>query len=92
MLFDIDVKGALSIKKVFPEVSVLIFIAPPDVDELTTRLKNRNTESDETLSRRLARVPMELEQGKMFDYQVVNRVLADAIKEVESIISDRIRD
>lgn len=92
MLFDIDVKGALSIRKAFPEESVLIFIAPPDVDELTTRLKNRKTESEETISRRLARVPMELEQGRLFDYQVVNRVLTDAVKEVESIISDRIRN
>jgi guanylate kinase len=87
MMFDVDVKGALSIRKHFPEDSVLIFIKPPSIDVLKKRLENRNTESSETLKRRLDRVPMETEKGPQFDFQVVNADLNDAIAEVEDIVS-----
>lgn len=86
MLFDVDVKGALSIKKKYPEDAVLIFIAPPSMEVLRKRLMDRNTEDEATVRRRLERVPMELEKGKEFDYQVVNDDLATAIAEVEAII------
>lgn len=88
MLFDIDVKGALSIRKMFPEDSVLIFIEPPSIGELTKRLRNRQTEDAEALARRLDRVSMELDQGRAFDYRVVNDDLNRAIHEVETIIKN----
>lgn len=87
-LFDIDVKGALSIRKMFPEDSVLIFIEPPSIGELTKRLRNRQTEDAEALARRLDRVSMELDQGRAFDYRVVNDDLNRAIHEVETIIKN----
>lgn len=87
MLFDIDVKGGLSIKKAYPE-ALLIFIRPPSFEVLKDRLTKRNTEDPATLARRLARVPMELELGETFDRQVVNDKLDAAIAEVEELIRE----
>jgi guanylate kinase len=86
MLFDVDVKGALSIRRHFPNDSVLIFINPPSFEVLKKRLEDRNTENPETLKRRLERVPMEMEQGKQFDFQVINDDLQKAINEVDEIV------
>jgi guanylate kinase len=86
MMFDVDVKGALSIRRYFPDDSVLIFIKPPSMEVLKQRLENRNSENPETLKRRLDRVPMELEQGSQFDFQVINNNLKKAIAEVDEIV------
>ena len=86
MLFDVDVKGALSIRNHFTADAVLIFIRPPSSEVLQKRLENRKTEDPETLKRRLDRVPMELAQGSKFDYQVVNDDLQKAINEVHAIV------
>ena len=85
ILFDVDVKGGLSIKRLYPE-ALLVFIEPPSLEILRERLRNRRTEDPETLRRRLARVPMEMELGKSFDHQVVNDRLDRAIGEVEQIV------
>jgi guanylate kinase len=90
MMFDVDVKGALSIQQHFPKESVLIFIKPPSMEVLKKRLENRNTENPETLKRRLDRVPMELEQGSQFDFQVVNDDLNKAITEVDEIVHNNL--
>jgi guanylate kinase len=86
MMFDVHVKGALSIRRNFPNESVLFFIKPPSMEELKKRLENRKTENPETLKRRLDRVPMELEQGPQFDFQIVNDELQKAIDEVDVIV------
>jgi len=86
MLFDIDVKGALSIRKRYPAESVLIFVRPPSMEVLVNRLRGRKTEDPETLKRRLERAEMELETGKHFDATVVNDRLEDAIEEVDAIV------
>ena len=85
LLFDIDVKGGISIKKQYPE-AVLIFIKPPSVEILYARLVNRKTDSPESLKRRLERVPMELQKEKEFDFSVVNDDLEKAVAEVEGIV------
>lgn len=90
MVFDIDVKGALSIKRHYPADSVLIFIRPPSFDVLRSRLSNRRTEDEATLTRRLDRVPMELQMQDQFDFQVVNDDLQTAIGEVEAIITKHV--
>jgi guanylate kinase len=88
MLFDVDVKGGLSIKKAYPDDSVLIFIKPPSVEALQQRLLNRKTEDEATIRRRLDRVPMELEKGSQFDWQVVNDDLTTAVNKVDTIIRE----
>jgi guanylate kinase len=85
LLFDVDVKGGLSIKKLYPE-AVLVFVQPPNVEELRERLRNRHTEDGATLARRMERVPMELSLGERFDHRVVNDVLEQAIEEVDRIV------
>jgi guanylate kinase len=86
ILFDVDAKGGLSIRKRYPE-SLLIFIRPPNLEALNGRLRNRKTESEASVSQRLARVPLEMELGKAFDYQVVNDDLQRAIKQVNTIVT-----
>lgn len=86
MLFDVDVKGGLSIRKVYHDDSVLIFIKPPSFEVLWKRLEDRKTENFETFKVRMERVPMELEEGNKFDYQVVNDDLQKAIDEVDRIV------
>ena len=90
MLFDVDVKGALSIKKQYPNDAVLIFIEQPSIQILTERLTNRKTEDAETIKKRLDRVPMEMEKGKEFDFRVVNDQLPKAIQDVDTIICNAI--
>jgi guanylate kinase len=85
ILFDVDVKGGLSIKRRYPE-ALLIFIRPPSVEVLMERLRHRHTEDEATLARRLARVPMELELGRAFEHQVVNDELPRAVAEVKKIV------
>ncbi|HEY4612273.1 MAG TPA: guanylate kinase [Bacteroidota bacterium] len=86
MLFDVDVKGALSIKRLYGDEAVLIFIKPPNLEELRQRLLHRKTEDEATVHSRLDRVPMEMELGTTFDYQVVNDRLEKAVAEIESIL------
>jgi guanylate kinase len=86
ILFDIDVKGGLSIRKRYPE-SLLIFICPPSLQILNERLRNRKTENEFSVSQRMARVPLEMELGAAFDHQVVNDDLHRAIAEVNAIVT-----
>lgn len=87
MLFDVDVKGALSIKRIYSDEAVLIFIKPPSLEAVQQRLLMRKTEDEATVRRRLDRMPMEMEQGSKFDYQVVNDRLDEAIAQVKKIIN-----
>ncbi len=88
-VFEVDVKGAISIKKVYPD-AVLIFIAPPSIEELKNRLINRNTETDEDLRKRIERAEMELSFKDQFDYVVYNINLEEAKEEVKRIIEKEI--
>jgi guanylate kinase len=90
LMFDVDVKGALSIKRAYPE-ACLIFIRPPSVEVLEQRLRARLTEDAETLRQRMERVPMELAQAGLFDHEVVNDVLATATDEVDAIVKQHLQ-
>ena len=85
VIAEVDVKGALSLKKIYPQ-AVLIFICPPSLEELKYRLVNRNTESDEELRKRIERAEMELNHKGKFDYCIENNDLEKAILETESLI------
>src|SRR3972149_7638959 len=92
MLFDVDVKGALSIKKLYGHTAVLIFVKPPDLQSLLTRLENRRTEDTAALKRRLERVPLEMAEADRFDFQVVNDRLEDAVNRVDDIVRDALQN
>ncbi|MCX7876960.1 MAG: guanylate kinase [Melioribacteraceae bacterium] len=90
-VFEVDVKGALSIKNYYPD-AVLIFIAPPSIEELKQRLINRNTETEEDLKKRIERAEMELSFKDKFDYVVSNSDLEIAKKKVKEIIENEIKE
>jgi len=87
VIFDIDVKGALAIKKLYDDKAVLIYIMPPDVETLKTRLINRATENKEDIATREKRFEMELNQKPHFDFIVVNDELSKAVKEANGLIN-----
>lgn len=84
IILEIETQGALQVKKKMPE-AVLIFIAPPSVEELEHRLRGRHTEDEETIKKRLDLVKVELERSKQYDYIVVNDDLERAVSEIENI-------
>jgi len=85
IILEVDVIGALNIKKYYPS-AILIFLLPPNFDELVNRLKNRKTESKEDLNKRIERAKMELSQKDKFDYLVINENLKEAISSVKNIL------
>lgn len=87
ILFDVDVKGALSIKKIYGNKASIIFITPPSLEILEHRLRTRNTESEEQLQLRLSRAIMELRQKDNFDYLLINDELEKAKNEIYTYVS-----
>ena len=85
IILEIDTKGALNVKKIMPE-AVLIFIAPPSLEELESRLRGRHTETEEAIQKRLASIKLEMENSKHFDYRIVNDEIANAVKGLEKIM------
>jgi len=86
VIFDVDVKGGLSLTKYFGDKALAIFIKPPSLEELENRLRARGTESEETVQRRISKASHELEFAKFFDKIVLNNKLEDAQQEAYSII------
>jgi guanylate kinase len=84
VVLEIDVVGGLNAKKAFPDCT-LVMIAPPSIDVLMQRLSGRNTETQEEIENRLARLEYELSKKDEYDYVVVNDKLELALKELEEI-------
>lgn len=91
IVLELDVKGAVSIKKAYPE-SVLIFIMPPSLEVLKNRLINRKTESEKDLQKRFERAEMELGYQSKFDYVVNNENLNFAKKQVLEIVKNELSE
>ncbi len=85
-LLDIEVKGALNIKKMYADDCVSIFIQPPSINELKKRLLNRGSETKESLDKRLKRAEQELTYANHFDFVVTNDDLETAYKQVKTIV------
>jgi guanylate kinase len=86
VLLEIDVQGALQVKKKMPE-AVLIFVAPPSIHELAMRLTSRAQDSAESISSRLAASEDELKQIDYYDYLLINDDINDTLAKLESIVS-----
>lgn len=86
VLLDIDVKGAMNVKKNMPD-AVTIFIAPPSLAVLRSRLIGRGTETPDAIERRLAECKTEIKYIPQYDYVVVNDDLSTAVNAVESILT-----
>jgi len=87
VLFDVDVKGGINIKKKFGEKSISLFIMPPSVEELENRLINRATDSIEKIRIRVDRAQEELKLADQFDAIIINENLDKAREEAVKIIS-----
>ncbi|MBN1526537.1 MAG: guanylate kinase [Candidatus Omnitrophica bacterium] len=85
-LLNIDVKGAMNVRKAYPKESVLIFILPPSIEVLKKRLASRNSDTAETISARLKFARKEMSYKEKYDYRIVNDKLDTAYKELREII------
>lgn len=88
VVFDVDVKGGVNIKRYFGEKALSIFIQPPSVEELRRRLENRATDSKEAIETRLAKAAYELTFANKFDRVVVNDDLLTAQQETLSLLKE----
>jgi guanylate kinase len=90
LIFDVDVKGALSLRAAFPDDTLLMFIAPPSLQILEARLRSRHTETEEQITTRLARAEMEMAHQEMFDEVLVNSDLQETLSRAEYIVRSHI--
>ena len=88
VIFDVDVKGGLSLKKKFGDDALALFIAPPSIQELLNRLNHRGTDSPEMIEKRIAKADYEMSFASQFDTIVVNDVLERAQSEAEKVIRE----
>ncbi len=87
LLLDLDVKGALNLKRLFPDNSLLLFFKPPSMEVLQQRLKGRESEDEESLRVRLERARLELGYADRFDEVIVNDNLYTTVEAVTGLIS-----
>ena len=86
VLLELDVKGALTIKRLYPYAH-LIYISPPSFEVLVNRLRQRNTESESDFLKRIDRAKMELSLKGQFDYIIENKDLNKAVTEAKSLVN-----
>lgn len=88
VILEIEMQGALKIKAKYPD-SLLIFITPPSVDELIRRLRNRGTETEDVIVKRLEKATMEAEGIEAYDYILINDNLDKTVKHLNYLIQDQ---
>lgn len=86
VIFDVDVKGALAIKKHYADQALALFIRPPSIEVLKQRLQNRQSESDESLAERVGKAKEELLFEPAFDQTIVNDQLPTAKAEIVHVV------
>ena len=86
-VFDVDVIGGKTLKKVFGDSALSIFINPPSIEVLEKRLRGRGTESEKNIVGRLEKSVFELQEEKHFDVRIVNDDLARAILETKQVVT-----
>ena len=86
LVFDIDVRGAANIKNIYKDQCMSVFVRPPSVSTLIQRLIERNTETPESLEKRIGKVKKEMAFENSFDIVLVNNVLDITLKEADHIV------
>lgn len=86
VVFDVDVKGGINLKKIFGNRALSIFIMPPSIDMLEKRLKKRGTESEEVIRKRVQKAFTEIDDYKYFDTLILNDRLEKSQKDIYQII------
>jgi guanylate kinase len=92
VIFDVDVNGAMNIKKLYGKRALSIFIQPPSIEELRDRLEKRATDAPEVIAQRVERAKYELEQAEHFDEVVINDNLEVAKVEARALVEDFLAD
>ena len=90
VIFDVDVKGGINLKRILGERATSIFVCPPSIEELSRRLHGRGDTSEEMIQKRLAKAAIEMEDAKYFDIQLVNNDLQTALADLDKIVESRI--
>ncbi len=85
-VFDIDVKGGITLKKLYGKSALSVFIMPPSIEALRERLVSRGTETEESVKRRVAKAREEMSYSASFDKIVINDNLERCLEEAESIV------
>ena len=88
IIFDVDVAGGLNIKNIYKENALLIFIQPPSIEELKSRLEKRGTDSPEVIADRILKSAYELSLASQYDAIVVNDNIEEAENETINIINN----
>lgn len=88
VVFDVDVKGGVNIKKHYGDEALSLFIQPPSVEELRRRLEHRGTDTPEAIEQRLAKAGYEMTFAPQFDHVIVNDDLEKAKQETLRVVSD----
>ena len=86
IIFDVDVKGGVSLKKYFGDKALSVFIQAPSVEELRRRLVARGTDSAEAIEKRVSKASEEMTYADRFDHVLINDDLEKAFKEAESLV------
>ncbi len=88
VILEIETEGALSIKREYPD-AVLIFVMPPSVEEIHHRLKQRGTESDEVIAKRMKKAGLEISVVDRYDFLMINDVLAESVEMFNAIVASQ---
>ncbi len=88
VIFDVDVLGGINIKKQYGPRALAIFVMPPSVEELESRLRGRSTENDSQIRERVAKAEIEMKQADRFDKVIINDDLEKAKQETLSIVTE----
>mgnify|MGYP003063752658 FL=1 len=86
VMLEIDIQGAMQIKKAYPD-AVCIYVVPPSLEILSRRLRNRRTDSDEVIQKRLDKARTELDWIDKYDYLIVNDDLETAVSKAKAVIT-----
>lgn len=86
VILDLDVNGALNVKKMYGKQAMTVFIEPPSVEELRRRLESRGSESPEAIDTRIARAEYEISRAPEFDSRIVNDKLDEAVGRTHDLI------
>lgn len=88
VLFDIDVVGALNLKKMYDAKALSIIVMPPSIDQLRERLIKRGSETGESLKKRIGKAERELAQAELFDRRIINDRLEDSLQEAQALVDE----
>ena len=88
IIFDVDVNGGMNIKKYFGSEALALFVMPPSIEVLEMRLRTRGTETEEAISKRLARSAAELKMADKFDVTILNDDLNRSVDETQRVINN----